>query len=305
MQKDYTNLASYLFSPILLEALMAFHRTRKHRVIAPGPKVCHPKLKDKGRSGDCLPSDTLDELGSAMGAPKDLAGRQLKRWITRRTRCRTERCWLEKAPIDTQEKKKILKKYFRPTMPDTWIENPDEWLDSINIGDVMKQYEETYPHFKFYGTNPIDFSAPDPYDKEAAAQNKCLKDEICKLNLKDLEAKGKTKLGFIYNLDPSNKGGSHWIASFTDIPGHRSYYFDSYGLKAPPQIARFLRSLTLQDPKMKLQYCARRFQFGNTECGMYCLYFLIRMLEGDNFKQFCRRAPTDSDMIELRKWLFS
>ena len=106
-------------------------------------------------------------------------------------------------------------------------------------------------------------------------------------------------------MDPSNKGGSHWIASFTDIPGHKSYYFDSYGFKPPPQIARFLRSLTLQDPTMKLQYNARRFQYGDTECGVYCLYFLIRMLEGDNFRKFCKRAPRDSDMMELRKWLFA
>jgi hypothetical protein len=190
-------------------------------------------------------------------------------------------------------------------MPDAWIENPDEWLDSNNIADVMEQYEEAYPHFKFFGTNPIDFGAPDPYDKQAAEQNKCLVDSICKLKLKDLKAQGKTMLGFVYNLDPSNKGGSHWIASFTDIPDHKSYYFDSYGVEAPPEIARFLRSLTLQDPKMKLYSNGRRFQYGNSECGMYSLYFLICMLSGDDFRAFCRRAPTDAEMLELRQWIFS
>jgi hypothetical protein len=120
-----------------------------------------------------------------------------------------------------------------------------------------------------------------------------------------MKKEGKTKLGFVYNLDPSNKGGSHWIASFTDIPGHKSYYFDSYGEKAPPQIARFMRSLTLQDPKMKLMFNARRFQYSDTECGMFCLYFIIRMLEGDDFRKFCRSAPRDEDMKQLRRWLFS
>jgi len=56
---------------------------------------------------------------------------------------------------------------------------------------------------------------------------------------------------------------------------------------------------------MKLQYNARRFQYGDTECGVYCLYFLIRMLEGDDFRKFCKRAPRDSDMLELRRWLFA
>jgi hypothetical protein len=278
-------------------------RTRKQRIIAPGPKVCHPKLKAK--NGNCLEESQLSELSKAYGAPPGLRGDALRSWLTRKTRCKSERCWLEKAPIDSSKKRQTIKTYFRPTMPDSWLSDPDQWLDSNNIAEVMKQYEEVYPEFKFYGTNPIDFAAPDPYDPAAAAQNKCLEDKICKLNLKELLSQGKTKLGFVYNLDPSNKSGSHWIASFTDIPAHRTYYFDSYGMKPPPQIARFMRSLTLQDPQMKLGYNARRFQFGDSECGMYCLYFLIRMLAGDNFKQFCRRAPRDPEMLLLRHWIFA
>ena len=278
-------------------------RTRKHRAIAPHPKLCHPKINNK--DGNCLQDEKLYELSKAYGAPAELRGHSLRAWLTRRTRCKTERCWLEKAPIDSGKKSQTIKSYFRPTMPDEWISDPDQWLDSNNIADVMKQYEEVYPEFKFYGTNPIDFAAPDPYDQQAAAQNKCLQDEICKLSLKALLSQGKTKLGFVYNLDPSNKGGSHWIASFTDIPAHRTYYFDSYGMKPPPQIARFMRSLTLQDSQMKLGFNARKFQFGDSECGMYCLYFLIRMLEGENFKKFCRRAPRDNEMLLLRQELFS
>jgi hypothetical protein len=253
----------------------------------------------------CLPETILVEIGSSIGLPSNVRGVQMHNWMTRKTRCKTERCWLEKAQLDSQRKKSISKKYFRPTMPDEWVNDPDQWLDSNNISDVMKQYEETYPHFKFFGTNPIDFSAPDPYNHQAAKEKKCLNDDICKMNLKDLLDQGKTMLGFIYNLDPSNKGGSHWIASFTDIPGHRTYYFDSYGMKAPPQIARFMRSLTLQDPKMTLQYNARRFQFRESECGMYCIYFIIRMLEGADFVKFCRSDPRDSDMLLLRQFVFS
>lgn len=282
------------------------HTTRKihkKKVTVMGPKVCHPRLKSQ--DGECLPPEELGKLGSAMGAPASLKGRTLRRWITRRTKCKSERCWLEKASIDRKKKREILKDYFRPTMPDSWEEQPTEWLDSLNIADVLKQYETAYPKFKFFGTSPIDFSAPNPYKKDSLKNKECLQDEICKLNLKELAAAGKTSLGFVYNLDPSDKGGSHWIASFTDIPGHRSYYFDSYGFKAPPQIARFLRSLTLQDPKMKLEYCARRFQFGQTECGMYSIYFILRMLEGDDFKTFCRSSPTDSEMTELRKSIFA
>jgi len=278
-------------------------KTRKKRVKAPGPEVCHPRLRSN--NGNCLSPSIITEIARTYGAPTNLQGDSLKDWLRRKTRCKTERCWLEKAPLDQGKKKEIQRQFFRPTMPDEWKKDPDQWLDSNNIADVMKQYEESNSSFKFFGTNPIDFSAPDPYTPGSLEKKKCLQDEICKMNLKELISKGKTKLGFVYNLDPSNKGGSHWIASFTDIPAHKTYYFDSYGLKPPKQIARFMRSMTLQDPKMKLHYNARRFQFGETECGMYCLYFIIRMLEGDDFKEFCKTAPKDSEMLDLRDWIFS
>jgi hypothetical protein len=278
-------------------------KTRKHRLVFNGSKVCHPRLK--GRNGDCLSPDLLRKVGDALEAPTNLQGHLLKRWLTRRTRCKSERCWVEKSPLDTKEKKDIFKAYFRPKMPDEWSENEREWLDTLNIENVLKQYEESNPEFKFYGANPIDFSAPNPYKKGSLERKECLTDDICKIDLKALQAAGKTKLGFVYNMDPSNKGGSHWVASFTDIPAHRSYYFDSYGMKALPQVARFMRALTLQDPKMKLQYNARRFQFRESECGVYCIYFIIRMLEGADFVKFCRSDPRDSDMLLLRQYIYS
>lgn len=274
------------------------HTRRKHGTLT---SVCHPRVQ----GNECLPPNKLHELGSSLGAPSYLKGVGLRKWIERRTRCKTERCWLEKSSMDANTKKSLLRRYFRPTMPTSWHKDPDQWLDSNNIAEVIRQYEEIHPEFKFFGTNPIDFAAPDPYTQGAAEQGKCLEEAICKMKLKELEAQGKTKLGFVYNLDPSNKGGSHWISSFTDIPAHRTYYFDSYGMKPPPEIARFMRSLTLQDPAMKLEYNARRFQFGGSECGMYSIYFLICMLEGDKFRKFCRRAPRDSVMLELRKVLFN
>lgn len=273
---------------------MANSKTRK----------CHPRVKN---STSCLPPSTLEHVGKSLlgGQQQQSIKGDMKKLLTRRTRCKSERCWLEKAPIDPKQKAELVKKWFRPTMPDSWEGDPDEWLDSNNISDVMRQYEEVHPEFKFFGTSPIDFAAPDPYTKGAAEKGKCIEDSICKMNLDQLRKEGKTKLGFVYNLDPSNKGGSHWIASYTDIPGHRTYYYDSYGMRPPYQIARFMRSLTLQDPLMKLEYNSKRHQFGNSECGMYCLYFLIQMIEGVSFKKLVRRAPRDSEMLELRKVIFA
>jgi len=168
----------------------------------------------------------------------------------------------------------------------------------------MKQYEEAFQDFEFMGPYPIDFAAPDPYTKQSG---KCLNDEVCQLRILDAMDSGtKTnRIGIVYNLDPHFKSGSHWVAAYIDVLKHHCYYFDSYGMYPPKQIAKFMKWLTTQDADMKLHYNGRRFQHKNTECGMYSLYFIIRMLAGDGFRSFTRQSPPDKEMLKLRHWIFS
>ena len=49
----------------------------------------------------------------------------------------------------------------------------------------------------------------------------------------------------------------------------------------------------------------RRHQFSNSECGMYCLYFIIRMLKGDSFSKFTSKKIPDKFMMKLRKIYFN
>jgi hypothetical protein len=128
---------------------------------------------------------------------------------------------------------------------------------------------------------------------------------MCELNLRQSYDRGKKRIGIIYNLDPHYKNGSHWVANYIDIPTKTVYYFDSYGYPPPAQIRKFMQWLTIQEPSMKLAFNGRRFQYRDSECGMYCLYFIIRMLMGDKFKSFVRRSPPDSYMYDLRDYLYS
>jgi len=190
-------------------------------------------------------------------------------------------------------------------MPKAWKDDPDMWLDSNNIRDVMQQYEEARPDFKFLGPYPIDFAAPDPYTKGSKEKGQCLISEMCSLDLDKESVKGKDHIGIIFNLDTHDKGGSHWIANYINIPQKSCYYFDSYGMKPPKQIYKFMQWLGIQEPEIKLGFNGRRFQKRNTECGMYCMYFLDRMLAGEDYLKFCRRAPPDSFMLDMRDWMFS
>ena len=235
-----------------------------------------------------------------------MKGARLRKAIESSLHCPpgAERTFLNMLPITPQEKHDIARMHLRPAMPANWKEDPDMWLDSNNISAVMNQYEDANPFFEFMGPFPVDFAAPDPY-QTAGGKPKCLMNEICELRVAHALANGTKSIGIVYNLDPHFKSGSHWVANYIDIVGHKCYYFDSYGMAPPEQIARFMKWLTTQDPKMKLYYGSRRLQFNNTECGVYCIYFIICMLKGDKFLQITRRKPSDDDMLDLRDWLFS
>ena len=49
------------------------------------------------------------------------------------------------------------KESFAPTAPDSWKRNINEWLSSLDIKKVMKQYEDKHSDFSFFGPSPIDF----------------------------------------------------------------------------------------------------------------------------------------------------
>ena len=268
----------------------------------PGPSQCHPSAPSTTHG--CLPLQVLQTVGSKIGVPPSYTGKRLRKEIETRLEVPSgaERTFLNKLPIAEQEKADLARRYLRPAMPAEWRADPDMWLDSTNIAAVLDQYEDTYPDFEFMGPFPVDFAAPDPYAK---GSRKCLMTEICELRVKNALANGTKSIGIVYNLDPHFKSGSHWVANYIDIVGHKCYYFDSYGMAPPMQIARFMKWLTTQDPAMKLFYGSRRLQYNNSECGIYCIYFIIRMLHGDKFEDISRRKPKDSDMLDLRDWLFS
>jgi hypothetical protein len=255
---------------------------------------CHPRIsKSKKR---CLPPSTYKTIEKQVG----------KKDVFEAVGCKAgeEHCLLDKTNLPNQ--KDLRKQYLRPRYPKEWESRPDAWLDNFNIQNVMKQYEEVFPWFEFMGVYPMDFSVANPYLKGGAP--KCLHVELCDLKLRDEYAKGKRGIGMVFNLDPHYKGGSHWVGLYINIQNIKKpfiSYFDSYGYKTPPMIARFMRAFTLQIPGCELGFNARRFQFSNTECGMYSMYFIVCMIYGISFKNFCKEATKDATMLELRKILFA
>lgn len=187
-------------------------------------------------------------------------------------KCKNELCWIKKLNMKGLSQNNI----FRPVSPKTWSENPYTWLSSIDIEEVMNQYEKSYSNFKFIGPSPID------YDEKKMFGN-CVWEELCKFNLKTLYNMGKKKIGIIFNLDPHYKSGSHWVLVFIDLDKNFIMYFDSNGDKIKNRIKNLVNNVRKQGEELGLKlkfYTNYKFvhQKKDGQCGLYSLYVIIKLL---------------------------
>lgn len=189
--------------------------------------------------------------------------------------CDDQICWTKQEFVKYMKKElhhELTHKTFRPIGP----QGKFTWLNTVNINEVMKQYEDLYNDFKFLGAVPVDFD-------ELPSLG------ICDLNFDELIKKGKTKLGIVFNLDEHYKSGSHWVAGFCDLLNHKLYYYDSYGIYPEARIRKlFMRIVDFCKKKSNKQkiiayYNKHRHQYKNSECGVYSISFILNLLNGKSF----------------------
>jgi hypothetical protein len=192
--------------------------------------------------------------------------------------CNKESCWVRQMTKNTKMEQELLDA-FAPESPKEWKKNPNEWLSSIDILEVMNQYEKKYKCFEFLGPSPIDYDTHQLYGE-------CVWEELCHFKIVDQIKNGKTKIGIIFNLDPHYKGGSHWVSLFINVKKSTIFFFDSAGDEIPVQIKKFVDTVTKQGLELENPIHFKfdenhpvEHQYKNTECGIYSLFFLIHMLE--------------------------
>jgi hypothetical protein len=223
--------------------------------------------------------------------------------------CNKESCWIKEIFInDDKFLKDELTKSFAPEYPKSWKINPNKWLSSIDILNVMKQYEEAYKCFNFIGPSPID------YDTHML-HGECVWEELCHFNLQNEINAGIKKIGIIFNLDPHYSRGSHWVSLFINIKAKQIFYFDSAGEKIPEQIEKFVNTVIEQGKSLpRSKHINFAFdenhpvehQYGNTECGVYSLFFIAHMMEDKiNSYYLKHHILKDKYMEKFRKVYFN
>lgn len=214
-----------------------------------------------------------------------------------------ELCWIEQNFIKA-ENKNILEESFKPEKPMEWYYDKKTWLNTYDIVEVLEQYEEPYKEFKFLGVFPIDFQSRYP-------GGKCIGDDLCTFHINDLN---KTKFAMILNLDKHDQPGSHWVALFCCLdPKNKQYgiyYYDSTAYPPPLEVQTFMKSIYLQamNKNSNIDFPVRfnkiQKQYKNSECGMFSILFVIKMLNNNSFDDICQNMERDDNVNNYRNVLY-
>jgi hypothetical protein len=213
-----------------------------------------------------------------------------------------ESCWLKQDFVEKRESESIQESDFAPVAPDEWHENPNAWLSSDDITNVMKQYEKTYKCFKFIGPSPIDF------DKETSG-GKCVWPELCRFNLQNYVNKGIFKIGISFNTDTNDGPGEHWVSVFIHVKKGIIFYYDSAGYRVPKQIDVFCKRVIDQAKQLNInmhfdQNHPVSHQYENTECGIYSIFFLVHMLEDKITPEYLKTHVIRDEYMEMFRQIY-
>lgn len=301
------------------------------------PMNCNPVVDDKTPVlNSCYTAEALNEIKNAYNKNteneiKITATEPKYIWLDLRKRldhCSREDCWLNeiKNPDTRRQYDEIM---FAPDRPNEWNQDPVAWLSNYDIAAVLKQYEKSHPDFKLLGPSAID------YDTQLN-DGKCVWNDLCRLSLNELQDQGKRKLGVVFNLDKHYQPGSHWVSLFVDLDKQIIFYYDSAMNPVPREVSRLKNEIIKQGKSLNtpinFKYMLNNYshQMSNTECGMFCLFFIITWLteEIDNMvskkhvskiiggkstklstdaliKLFTKPGITDEMMIMYRNILFN
>jgi hypothetical protein len=274
---------------------------------------CSPGERDV--EGSCLDNDIIIKVANSLNQIKnkklnkininqpieDIHGDVCKE-ISKISSCSSEACWqtIKSLMKKLGNSKREFKESFKPIMPKSWIKDYNEWMSTFEIEDCLKQHMEDDKNFYFYGAVPIDFK-------------KCSVSNLCSFNMKKHLDKGESKIGIVFNTDPSTKSGEHWISMYIDLEKYNSsdygiYYFDSYGEKPNKEIKDLINKIIKQggscNRKLLYFYNDHPYQNKNAQCGMYSIHFIKKMLEGLSFEKYLNSKLNDKLMIQLRDEYF-
>jgi hypothetical protein len=222
---------------------------------------CSPKqlLSKKKLKNSCIDTDLIDEMVKIYNRKNttkidDSLSREKKldlliRNLDYEIPCNRDYCLAYSDTLrDISDK---IKREFRPNVPKKWKENKKTWLNTLDIFDVLNQYNIAFSDFKFLTVTPIDFDTR--ILRADLTSDVCVDNKLCNLEIIEYLKNGITRLGAVFNLDRHDQSGSHWTSLFADLSKGEIYYFDSVAKTLPGEIVKLVLRIIKQGNKLVSQ----------------------------------------------------
>lgn len=220
-----------------------------------------------------------------------------------------ETCWLEQKFMRNSN----LDDFFKPIAP----LGKYQWLTTDDIHNVMKQWDDKYIDYKFVGALPMDFLELGDFGSRY-------------LQNLNLSLSSYRNIGTVFNIDASDKAGSHWVALNINTQRGEYNYYDSYGsakkfpnlynlsyfdsngvkienkdkIPLPTEIQKlYYRLMKKTDKPYRLNINSTRHQYANSECGVFSMMFLLKSLN-QSFGKIVRDMMGDEEINKMRDSLF-
>ncbi len=255
---------------------------------------CSPRSSNEGRS--CYRLSDLRRIGkiineNSLESPILLNQLKSNLWEAIRKRlsdsCKNEWCWVDHKIIRGSSDKEFLEGCFRPKHPKG---SKKSWLSTSNIYSVMKQYEDYYKDFIFFGPVPINF--------------KDIGMPLSRINLRSLLSVGMRSVGIIFNTDPHTRPGKHWMSMFIDLKKNEINYFDSSPRILVDEVKDLISSVSAQGKLLDLNFVVNintiKHQYSDSECGVYSIYFITESLKGISYESIVNNIIKDDEMNKKR-----
>lgn len=291
-------------------------------------KKCAPGKKYT--NGSCFTAESLRKIVQNYNKrnenkidpnlPKEKIVDELEKKLS--DKCSDQTCWLRLDFVKELDNEDIETNTFRPKGPSKKY----EWLSTTHINEVIEQYHNVHKDFLFLGAVPYDFE-----DLPVLG--------ISDIKFDELKKQGKYKIGMVINLDEHYKNGSHWVALYADLNKNQIYFFDSLGRNPLKRIRKFINKITkymyhkkyskdlpindiiekfrnknlitsnkhiknLLGSGFDIRYNHIQHQFENSECGVYSINFILRLVEGETFDSIIHNIIKDEEMNDNRKIYF-
>jgi hypothetical protein len=239
-------------------------------------------------NGVCMSTDSINKVKETLKIAAKTPSSVIEDAKTK-TNCATEKCVAKTVGVDL--------KHFKQTGP----ANNVDLLNNHNIDTVISNICSVAGNYHM-PFQMIDFAGTDRYPAT----------ELGNIDIiKDAKDKGFTTMSVVLNTDVRSGGGIHWFPLFISFKNSpiTIEYFNSSGNRPVREVNDWMlktqKHLTSNGHKANIIIPSGLVhQRGDTECGLYSIYYIWNRLNDVPYIRFHNTRVTDKQMVNFRKMCF-